>query len=87
MANSPQARKRARQAEKHRRLNASMRSMMRTYIKRTIAAIEAKNKEQAGGAYQEMSKVLDQMTSKGIIHKNKAARHKSRLCAKVKALA
>ena len=86
MANSPQARKRARQAEKRRKHNASLRSMFRTYIKRTVAAIQSGNKDDAQAAYAAAVPVIDSMTSKGVIHKNKAARHKSRLNAQVKAL-
>ena len=86
MANSPQARKRARQAETRRRHNASQRSMVRTYIKRVNAAIEAGNKEAAGTALTAAIPVIDGMVSKGIMHKNKAARHKSRLNAQIKAL-
>ncbi len=87
MANSAQAKKRARQAEKHRAHNASQRSMTRTYIKRIVAAIATGNKEQAQAAYAAAVPVIDRMADKGIIHKNKAARHKSRLSAQIKALA
>lgn len=86
MANSPQARKRARQAEKRRAQNASQRSMVRTYIKRVNAAIEAGDGAQAGTALQEAIPLIDQMVSKGIMHKNKAARHKSRLSQQVNAI-
>lgn len=87
MANSPQAKKRARQNEKARKHNASLRSMARTYIKKVIAAIEAADFEAAKAAYAEAAPVIDRIADKGIIHKNKAARHKSRLNAQVKALA
>ncbi|PIE40989.1 MAG: 30S ribosomal protein S20 [Gammaproteobacteria bacterium] len=86
MANSPQAKKRARQAEKSRRHNAGLRSMVRTYIKNTQKAIEAGDKEAAQAAYTQAAPVIDSMVNKGILHKNKAARHKSRLNAQVKAL-
>ena len=86
MANSPQARKRARQADKRRRNNASLPSLVRTVIKEVIAAIEPGDAEQAKTAYNEAVPVIDRMADKGIIHKNKAARHKSRLNAQVKAL-
>ncbi len=86
MANSPQARKRARQAEKRRRHNASMRSMMRTYIKKVVRAIEAGNKADAETAYRVAIPVIDRMAGKGLIHKNKAARHKSRLNSRIRAL-
>jgi small subunit ribosomal protein S20 len=87
VANTVQAKKRARQAEKHRQHNASFRSMVRTAIKRVIAAIETGDKEKAQAAYTAAVPVIDRMADKGIIHKNKAARHKSRLNAQVKELA
>ncbi len=86
MANSPQARKRAGQAEVRRRHNASFRSMVRTSIKKVIAAIEGGEFEAASAAYKAAVPTIDRMVSKGIIHKNKASRHKSRLNAAVKAL-
>lgn len=86
MANSAQARKRARQNVKQRAQNASQRSMVRTYIKRVVAAIEAKSYELATEAYKKAVPVIDRMADKGIIHKNKAARHKSRLNKAIKAL-
>ncbi len=87
MANTVQAKKRARQAEKHRQHNASFRSMVRTAIKRVVAAIETGDKDQAQAAYTAAVPVIDRMADKGIIHKNKAARHKSRLNAQIKELA
>lgn len=86
MANTPQAKKRARQSEKHRQHNASLRSMYRTYIKKVVTAIEAKQKDTAEACYKEAVPVIDKMVNKGIIHKNKAARHKSRLSAHIKKL-
>ncbi len=86
MANSPQARKRARQNENRRTHNASLRSMVRTYLKKTYAAIESGEAEAAQAAYNTVVPILDRIADKGIIHKNKAARHKSRLNAQVKAL-
>lgn len=87
MANSPQAKKRARQNDKARKHNASLRSMVRTYIKKVVAAIEAGDAESAKAAYAAAVPVIDRIADKGIIHKNKAARHKSRLNAQIKALA
>lgn len=87
MANSPQAKKRARQAEKRRQHNASLRSMVRTSIKKVVSAIDSGNAEAATAALLAATPVIDRMADKGIIHKNKAARHKSRLNAKIKALA
>ena len=86
MANSAQARKRARQGEGRRRHNASFRSMVRTYLKKVIAAIQTGDYEAASTAYKAAVPVIDRMADKGIIHKNKAARHKSRLNAAVLAL-
>jgi small subunit ribosomal protein S20 len=86
LANSAQARKRARQAEKHRQQNAGRRSEMRTELKKVIIAIEAGDKAAAEGAYKTAVPLLDSLAGKGLIHKNKAARHKSRLNAKIHAL-
>ena len=86
MAKTAQARKRARQAEKHRQHNAGRRSMMRTEIKKVIAAIDAGDKSAAEGAFKTAVPLLDSLANKGLIHKNKAARHKSRLNAKIRAL-
>jgi len=86
MANTVQAKKRAKQAEKHRVHNAALRSGMRTSIKKVTATIGAGNQEAAAVAFQKMSSNVDKMVSKGLIHKNKAARHKSRLAAKLKIL-
>jgi small subunit ribosomal protein S20 len=87
VANSPQAKKRARQTEKARKHNASMRSMGRTYLKKVLAAIASGDKAAAQTAYVSAVSVIDRIADKGLIHKNKAARHKSRLNAKLKALA
>ena len=87
MANSPQARKRAKQNDKHRAHNASLRSLVRTKMKQVIAAVNAGEHGPAQEAYNAAVPVIDRMANKGIIKKNKAARHKSRLNAKVKALA
>ncbi len=86
MANSPQARKRAKQAEKRRNHNAGFRSMVRTYIKKVDSAVESKDYDAATTAYNNAVPVIDRMADKGIIHKNKASRHKSRLNASIKAL-
>ncbi|CAI8364729.1 30S ribosomal protein S20 [Porticoccaceae bacterium] len=87
MANSVQAKKRARQNEKRRQHNASLRSMVRTYLKKVDAALETGDHASSQAAYDAAVPVIDRMADKGIIHKNKAARHKSRLNIKVKALA
>ncbi|MEM9243262.1 MAG: 30S ribosomal protein S20 [Pseudomonadota bacterium] len=86
MANSPQAKKRVRQAEKNRERNKALRSKVRTAIKKVDAAIKAKDAEQAQAAYKQAVPVIDSMVNKGIFQQNKAARHKSRLNSKVKVL-
>lgn len=86
MANSPQALKRVRQAEKARSRNASQRSMMRTYLKKVVNAIHAGDKEAAVAAYKEAVPYIDRSAGKGLIHANKAARHKSRLNTQIRAL-
>lgn len=86
MANSAQARKRARQAEQHRQRNASARSMMRTHVKNVVKAINAGDKAAAESAYQAAVPMVDRMANKGLIHKNKAARHKSRLNQRIRAM-
>ncbi|MBT3505775.1 MAG: 30S ribosomal protein S20 [Piscirickettsiaceae bacterium] len=86
MANSAQAKKRARQAEDSRQRNASQRSAMRTTVKALQKAIEAGDKAQATAAYQAAVPALDRMARKGLIHSNAAARSKSRLNKAVRAL-
>ena len=87
MANSAQARKRARQAEKRRRNNASMRSMFRTYVKKVLAAIAAGDKPKAEEAFKAAVPQIDSAARKGLIHKNKADRHKSRLNSHIRSMA
>jgi len=79
LANSLSARKRVRQSEKSRLLNASQRSRVRTSIKRVLAAIEAGDKNAAEAAYKTAVPAIDRSVSQGLMHRNKAARHKSRL--------
>ena len=79
MANTSQAKKRARQAEKRRQHNAGLRSEARTYVKKVLKAIAAGDKEQAQSAFKAAVPVLDRSARKGLININKAARHKSRL--------
>lgn len=87
MANTAQAKKRARQAEKHRAQNASQRSELRTEIKKTVKALAGSDAAIAKSAYVAAVPVIDAMARKGHIHKNKAARHKSRLNTRLKAMA
>lgn len=86
MANIKSAIKRARQNIKLRQHNASARSMYRTYIKNVLKAVEAGDKEAAETAYSKAQPIIDKAAGKGLIHKNKAARIKSRLVARVKAM-
>jgi small subunit ribosomal protein S20 len=86
LANSAQARKRARQADKRRSRNQAQRSEMRTHIKRVVKQIAAGSKEEAVAAYNQAVPAIDSAVSKGLIHKNKAARHKSRLNVQIKAM-
>ncbi len=86
MANTAQARKRARQSVKVNAHNSALRSTLRTAIKKVLKAVEAGDKAAAMVTYQENVSVIDRIADKKIIHKNKAARHKSRLTAAIKAL-
>jgi len=86
LANIKSAKKRAIQSEKRRQHNASRRSMTRTSLKKVLSAIASGDKEAAQAAYTATIPLLDRMATKGLIHKNKAARHKSRLAAQIKAL-
>jgi small subunit ribosomal protein S20 len=86
LANSAQATKRARQAENRRQRNASQRSTMRTSIKKVITAINAGDREAASQAYAAAVPVIDSAAGKGLIHANKAARHKSRLNQHIRSL-
>ena len=87
MANTAQAKKRARQAEAHRTRNAAQRTQLSTAIKKVQVAVVGADKTKAQAAYRDATAVIDRMADKGIIHKNVAARQKSSLNKKVKALA
>lgn len=87
MANIKSSIKRARQNVKLRQQNASARSMFRTYIKNVQKAVEAGDKEAATAAFQRAQPIIDKAAQKGLIHKNKAARIKSRLSTRVKGMA
>lgn len=86
MANSKQAAKRARQAEKRRVSNRWQKSKMNTFIKRVIEAVQGTDLEKAQTEYREAVSILDKHATKGLIHRNKAARHKSRLNVMIKSL-
>jgi len=87
LANIQSAKKRARQAITRNLRNASQRSFLRSQLKKVVVAITKGNKEIAQKAYNDAVPVIDNMVNKGIIHKNKAARHKSRLNNQIHALA
>ncbi len=86
MANTAQARKRARQADKRHEHNAGLRTKARTYIKRVLQAVKNGDKGAAQQSYKEAVSVIDKVSGKGLLHKNVAARYKNRLNARVKAL-
>ena len=86
MANTIQAKKRARQADAHRARNAAQRTQLTTAIKKVRTAIGTQDKTKAQEAYREATSVIDRLADKGLIHKNVAARHKSSLNKRVKAL-
>jgi small subunit ribosomal protein S20 len=79
--------KRVRQDVRLNAANSSMRSKFRTAVKGVLKAVAAGDKAQAAETFKSAQKVIDSIADKGLFHKNKAARHKSRLSAKVKALA
>ena len=87
MANSAQAKKRARQAEITRRRNASQKSELRTAVKKIRKAIAAGDKGAASKTFQESQAVMDRMADKKVVHKNLVSRTKSRLASAIKALA
>lgn len=86
MANIASAKKRARQAVKRNQHHAARRSMMRTYLKKVDQAIESQDKAAAEAAYKLAVSLVDKMANRGLIHKNKAARHKSRMNTRIQAL-
>ena len=87
MANSAQAKKRARQAEATRQRNTSQKSELRTAVKKVRKAIAAGDKAAAAKTLQESQAVMDRIADKKIVHKNMVSRTKSRLASAIKALA
>lgn len=87
MANTAQAKKRVRQAERHRAHNAARRSLMRTELKKALKAVESKDKAEAQQAYRSATSMIDRLAGKGVVHKNTASRYKSRLNNRLRALA
>ena len=86
MANSAGSKKRARQAVKRNKHNSQIRAKVRTFIKKVTHAIDAGDIKEATSGFTDMQKNMDQAVSKGLIHKNQAARKKSRISAQIKAL-
>ena len=84
MANTKSAEKAARQAEKHRAHNIALRSRMRSALRKVIAAIASGDPEKARQSFREAVPMIDTLVSKKIVHRNKAARHKSRLAARIR---
>ena len=87
MANTAQAKKRARQAEVHRARNTGQRTELRTQIKKVRTAVASKDKSTAQQAYREAASVIDRLVGKGLVHKNAAARYKSGLNQQLRTLA
>jgi small subunit ribosomal protein S20 len=85
VANTKSAEKAARQAEKHRVRNVALRSRMRTAIRKVNDALAGTDKKAVSEAYASVVPSIDALVTKGLIHRNKAARHKSRLSAKARA--
>jgi small subunit ribosomal protein S20 len=86
LANIKSAKKRARQAIKRRAHNVTLRSRVRTAVRKVVKTIEAGNKEAAKAAYTELVPEIDRMANKGILPKNRAAHYKSQLNAKLRAM-
>lgn len=86
MANTKSAEKAARQADKHRARNVALRSRMRSAVRKVTSAIEGGSKDTAQTSYKEAVPVIDALVNKQIVHRNKAARHKSRLAARIRAM-
>ncbi len=86
MANSPQAKKRARQTERRTEVNKARRSRIRTYLRKVEEAIAGGNADNAAAALKEAQPEMMRGVTKGVLHKNTASRKMSRLAARVKAL-
>jgi small subunit ribosomal protein S20 len=86
VANTKSAEKAARQAEKHRERNVQLRTRMRSAIRKVTAAIATGKKDDAQSTYQAAVPLIDTLVNKRVIHRNKAARHKSRLAARIKTM-
>lgn len=86
MANIKSAKKRAKQTVVRNARNAGQRSMLRTAVKKVLKALDAHDAKGAQEAFAVAQPILDRFSARGLIHRNKAARHKSRLTARIKAL-
>ena len=86
MANIKSAKKRAKQTVVRNARNVAQRSMLRSAVKKVVKALDANDAAGAETAFASAQPLLDRMAARGLIHKNKAARHKSRLTARIKAL-
>lgn len=86
MANTAQSKKRARQAIKRNTQNVTLRSRFRSSVKKVLTAIASGDKTAAQAAYKDAVSLIDKTETKGLIHKNKAARHKARLNTRVRAM-
>ena len=86
MANIQSAKKRARQGVKRRAHNVAMRSRMRTAVKKVLKAVQSGNKEAAQASFREAVPQIDKLVGKGLIQKNRAAKYKSRLNARLRAM-
>ena len=86
MANTKSAEKAARQADKHRVRNVTLRSKVRSAVRKVNEAITAGKKHEAQKSYRDAVSIVDSLVNKNIVHRNKASRHKSRLAAKINAL-
>jgi small subunit ribosomal protein S20 len=87
LANTAQAKKRARQAEVHRARNAAQRTELRSQMKKVRTAVAGKDKATAQQAFKKAASAIDRAAGKGLIHKNAAARYKSALNENIRGLA
>ena len=87
MANIKSAKKRSKQTVVRNARNAAQRSQLRTAVKKVLKALDSNDAAGAKAAYDVAQPILDRFSARGLIHRNKAARHKSRLTARIKAIA
>jgi len=86
LANTAQAKKRIRQSNKSRVRNMSQKTKFRSSIKKVLKSISDRDKDKSKEYFKEATSVIDKLVAKGLIHKNKASRHKSRLNKQIKTL-